>query len=55
MTFETTLLLELSAPVSVYALIAKYQVPRVRFCTTALVAAGLPTTTRLLKLLADVP
>jgi len=37
MTFETTLLLELSAPLCVYALIAKCQVPSVRFCTTVLV------------------
>jgi len=55
MTFETTLLLELSVPVCLYALIAKYQVPRARFCTTALVVAGSRTSTCSPRLLADVP
>ncbi len=55
MTFEATWLRVLSTPVCVYALIAKNQVPGVRFWTTVLVVAGLPTSIRLLKSLADVP
>ena len=55
MTFETTPLRELSAPLCVYALIEKNQVPGVRLRTTVLVVAGLPTSIRLLRPLADVP
>ena len=55
MTFETTGLSELSAPDCVYALIAKNQVPGVRFLTAVLVVAGLPTSICLLRSLADVP
>ena len=55
MTFETMPLRELSAPLCVYALIAKNQVPGVRLWTTLLVVAGLPISIRRLRLLADVP